>query len=316
VRKIVSVAACEELFLLFVVVSYNLPVFSPCATWNPNATIFADNETVGSDPYSVFVDTNNSVYVLSLNLSKVLIWAENKINVPRTRFDGLFNQSSIFVSNNGDIYVDNGTVNHGVNKWTSNATVGVLVMNVTSQCYSLFIDINNTLYCSNDGEHKVVKVSLNNNSDVNTTAAGNGFAGSGAHMLNEPKGIFVDFNLILYVADHLNHRIQLFKPGQLNGTTVAGKGGSVAVELNCPNGLILDADGYLFISDQNNNRIIRVGPTGFRCLVGCSGREGSLTSQLSQPKIISFDSYGNIFAVDSNNDRILKFYLTNNSCGK
>ncbi len=306
----------KDYFCYFVAVSYNLPKLSPCATWSPNATIFADNQTVGSDPYSLFVDINNTVYVLSLNQSKVLIWAENGINVTRTRFNGLFNQSSIFVSNNGDIYVDNGTDNHGVDRWTSNATVGVLVMNVTSQCYSLFIDINNTLYCSNDGEHKVVKISLNNKSDVITNAAGNGFFGSEAHMLNEPKGIFVDFNLSLYVADHLNDRIQLFKHGELNGTTVAGNDGSVTVKLDRPNGLILDADGYLFISDQDNNRIIRVGPTDFQCLVGCSEQEGSSTYQLSQPKIISFDSYGNIFAVDGDNSRILKFFLATNSCGK
>ena len=35
-------------------------------------------------------------------------------------------------------------------------------------------------------------------------------------------GIFVDINLDLYVADYYNHRIQLFRLGELNGITVAG----------------------------------------------------------------------------------------------
>jgi hypothetical protein len=222
---------------------------------------------------------------------------------------------SLFVTTNGDIYVDNGASNHRVDKWTSNATSSVVVMNVIDRCWTLFIDITNTLYCSNDVDHQVVKKSLNNNINNVTIAAGNGTVGSAPDMLHWPNGLFVDMNLTLYVADCGNNRIQLFEPGQLNGTTVAGDGANGTISLYYPSGITLDADAYLFIVDQYNNRIIGSGSTGFRCIVGCFGG-GSSSYQLLSPQQISFDSYGNMFISDKDNSRIQKFFLDTNSCGK
>ena len=222
----------------------------------------------------------------------------------------------LFVTKNGDIYVDNGTDNHRIDKWSLNVTNGIFVMNVTSRCRSLFIDINNTLYCSYDFEHKVVKAWLDNSSLGAILAAGNGSRGSKAHMLNGPIGIFVDFSLNLYVADHWNDRIQLFKPGQTNGTTKVGKGASGTIALKGPIAVILDADGYLYIVDHDNYRIIGSGPTGFRCLIGCSEESGEKSYQLYNPRAISFDSSGNIFVADGRSHRILKFALAGNYCGK
>jgi tripartite motif-containing protein 71 len=270
---------------------------------------------IGLNPYGIFINTNNTVYAASRASNQVLVWSDGS-NTPIRNISGGLNTSfSLFVTNDGDVYVDNGAFNHRVDKWTSNATSGVVVMNVIDRCWSLFIDITNTLYCSNDQEHKVVKKSLNNSLDNVTVAAGNGTNGLASNMLHWPDGIFVDMNLTLYVADSGNHRIQIFKPGQLNGTTVAGNGTNGTISLNGPTGITLDADGYLFIADQYNNRIIGSGPNGFRCIVGCSGG-GNASYQLSLPQQISFDSYGNMFISDKGNSRIQKFVFDTNSCGK
>ena len=61
----------------------------------------------------------------------------------------------------------------------------------------------------------------------------------------------------------------------MSGTVVVGSGASRTIDLQCPSGIVLDADGYLFISDYSNHRIVGSGPSGFRCLVGCSGMNGS-----------------------------------------
>jgi hypothetical protein len=68
----------------------------------------------------------------------------------------------------------------------------------------------------------VVKKHLNDNSTVTTIAASTSTFGDAENLLWLPTGIFVDVNSDLYVADYGNHRIQLFKFGQLNGSTVAG----------------------------------------------------------------------------------------------
>lgn len=188
-------------------------------------------------------------------------------------------------------------------------------MYITQRCYGLFIDINNTLYCSLNGLHQIVAKSVDDITNTLRIVAGTGCPGSGSNLLNSPCGIFIDINFNLYVADGANNRIQLFPSGQLNGTTVAGNGASGTITLNYPKSVILDADGYLFIVDSNNHRIIGSGPTGFRCIVGCTGTSGSSSNQLYNPQTIAFDSYGNIFVTDYSNSRIQKFLLAYNSCG-
>jgi hypothetical protein len=243
------------------------------------------------------------------------VWPNEGSVISRNISAGLKGPRGLFVTSNGDIYVDNGN-NLQVDKWTLNATSGVNVMDVTNSSYSLFVDINNTLYASFDLEHKVTKVSLNSGSISPIIAAGNGTFGAGPYMLYAPNGIFVDIKFNLYVADCYNSRIQLFKPGQLNGTTVVGNGSAEAIVLNHPCGITLDGDSYLFITDCYNNRIIGSGPTGYRCIAGCSDIAGNSSYQLNTPRGVNFDTYGNIYVADSINNRIQIFVLATNSCGK
>ncbi|CAF1571017.1 unnamed protein product, partial [Adineta steineri] len=167
-------------------------------------------------------------------------------------------------------------------------------MNVSSECAGLFVDINNTLYCSMYNQHQVVKRSLNESvMNSNRVAAGKGIQGSDSNQLGAPYGIFVDVNLDLYVADYLNDRVQLFQSGESNGITVAGSRSlNPTITLRYPIGIILDAEKYLFIVDFRNSRIVGSGLNGFRCLVGCYGR-GSQSNQLGSPSSLSFDSSGN-----------------------
>jgi hypothetical protein len=219
------------------------------------------------------------------------------------------------VTSDGDIYVDNGYSYGRVDKWASNMNNGVPAMYVSQQCYGLFIDISNILYCSLTYLHRIVTKSLNSTSNTTTVAVGIGCAGSTSYMLNSPCGIFVDINFDLYVADCGNSRIQLFASGQSNGSTVAGNGASNTITLNCPTGIVLDADKYLFIVDQNNHRIVASGSNGFRCIVGCVGG-GSASNQLWYPQSMAFDSAGNMFVTDRDNVRIQKFILLNKTLGK
>jgi hypothetical protein len=150
----------------------------------------------------------------------------------------------------------------------------------------------------------------------NTIAAGSGAWGSAPNQLWVPRGIFVDVNFDLYVADAANNRIQLFQSGELNGTTIAGNNSlNPTIALKHPNGIVLDAQKYLFIVDSHEHRIVGSGPNGFRCLVGCQGW-GSQSNQLSFSWTLSFDSSGNMFVIDQGWNRIQKFFFFENSCGK
>ena len=299
-------------FSFYVGPSYNQPIFSPTATWNPNATTFINSMVISQYPWGLFVDVNNTVYVLGKSSNRIFVWREGNMTLSRNIPGNLGTPFSIFVTLNGNIYVDNGRNHSRVDMWTSNSTTSVSVMNVTGECHGLFIDLHNNLYCCVNPYPQVLKRSFNNSYNITTIVAGNGTSGSTFTLLRNPQGIFVDNTFNLYVADCGNNRIQLFAPGQLNATTLA----TGNITLRCPTGLILDGDGYLFITDYYNNRIIGSGPNGFRCIAGCSCKNGSTADQLNFPRGLSFDSYGNIFVADGYNHRIQKFFLANNSFGK
>ncbi|CAF1473227.1 unnamed protein product, partial [Didymodactylos carnosus] len=250
---------------------------------------------------------NNTIYVANEEKNQILVWHEENVN-PTTIISGSFTKPrSLFVTTNGDIYIGNGQTNGEVQKWIAETDTFVTVMNVNSFCFGLFVDRNDTLYCSMFNHHQVVKKLLNDH--VVTPAAGTSIPGSDSNELDCPAGIFVDVNFDLYVADFGNNRIQLFQSGESYGITVAGSGSSnPTITLFNPTGIVLDAEKCLFIVDTGNHRIVRSGLNGFRCLVGCHGM-GSQSKQLNLPSSFSFDRSGNLFVADEQNHRIQKFVL-------
>ena len=304
------------IFIPFLEVSYNQPQFSSCATWNPNAITLANVSTFGTTSTGLFVTKNNTVYATGFGLPSVLVWAEGSVTVTQSIFTDLNASYRVFVTNNGDVYADNGNSNFRVGKWAKNASNSTIAMYVSGRCTGLFVDVYDSLYCSLWNSHRVLKRSAGNDANTSITVAGNGAIGSAANMLFRPCGIFVETDLTLYVADYSNSRIQQFRSGQLSGVTVAGTGALGTIELHAPANVILDGDGYLFIIDQTDFRIVGSGPNGFRCIVGCSGSSGAATNELLKPYDLSFDTYGNLYVTDAFNNRLQKFMLANNSCGE
>ncbi|CAF3765077.1 unnamed protein product [Adineta steineri] len=297
--------------------SCNQPKFSETPIWNSNGITIANRSNVGRTPRGIFVSTNNTIYVANKENNTIIMWQEGSVNPTKIITGNLTKPTSLFVTSNGDIYIDDGYKNGRVQKWIAETNIFVTVMNVSSECYGLFVDINDTLYCSMYYHHRVVKRALN---DVvmasNRVAAGTGNPGSHSNELTGPHGIFVDVNLDLYVADCYNNRVQLFQSGESNGITVAGNGSlNPTITLFFPTGVILDVEKYLFIVNLGNHRIVGSGSHGFRCLVGCYGW-GSQSNQLNDPFSFSFDHSGNMFVTDQWNDRIQKFLLMKDSSGK
>ena len=303
-------------FFLSLERSYNQPKLCPSAEWNPSAVTLANRTTLGAVPYNMFVDNQNTVYVAATNLQRILVWQEDNFTWIRNITGTMSRPNGIFVTFNGDIYVDNGFSFGRVDKWTPSATSAAVAMNHNGTCFGVFVDLYNDIYCSTDTGHVVVRQSLNGSAMVSTMIAGNGSSGFSPRMLFQPRGIFVDLNLTLFVADCGNDRVQRFAFGQLDGSTVVGNGSNGTITLNRPSGIAFDADGYLFIVDGDNHRIVGSGPTGFRCIVGCGGVNGSASNQLAGPRSFAFDSDGNILVLDRSNHRLQKFFLVNNSCGK
>ncbi|UJR12847.1 hypothetical protein I4U23_017021 [Adineta vaga] len=324
--------------------SFNQPKFCPTVKWSRNATTFFGSDVLGRQGGKIFINTNNTIYVAANEKRQILVWHENNTQPMIIHEEDWTPFVSIFVSNIGEIYISLDSIkkpflhSQGLSesarrallvsdirqiyislyntsrtiKWKPSTNSSVNIMKFTIECSGLFIDINNYLYCTYFMNHIVVKTWLDDEKGK-IVVAGTGKGGSAPDELHLPKGIFVDTNLDLYVADWFNGRIQLFPFGEKNGQTVAGKGASdITIALSKPDSIILDAGGYLFILDTSNKRIVASGPNGFRCLLGC-GRNVEESDKLVSPNSFSFDIYGNIFIYDGNS-QIKKFDLQKESC--
>ena len=296
--------------------SYNQPIFASNVTWNQNATTFANQNQIGLSPYGLFIDTNDLIYTINLSNGEILIWMNNSTDPNIILYTSLSSSSySIFVTTNGEIYVVDSSSIKQIIKSNSYSNQTISIASTSGTCYGIFVDINNTLYYSVYGNHKIEKKWLNDNSSTIITVAGTGSSGSASNLLYFPVGIFVDTNFDLYVADYANHRIQLFHLGQANGITVAGNESlTITISLDNPTHVILDRNKYLFITDGDNHRIIGSNENGFHCIAACSGSSGSMSNKLNVPRSIAFDSFGNLFVADHDNNRIQKFCLSTNFC--
>ena len=297
-------------------VPYNLPKLGHNPAWYPEAVTFANQSVLGNDPRGIFIDSDNAVYYANYHQNQIFIWPSNGASMQTINTGIIFYHSTLFVAMNKDVYVSNGNEIVRVDRWTNNGTVVHLVATFNQTCFGLFIDVNNTLYCAVPAQNQVRSISLNSNTNISAGVAGTGVRGSAPDQLNNPWDIFVGTNFDLYIADASNGRIQLFRPGCVNGTTVAGNGIPSNLQLSLPTGIVLDADNFLFIADNEHNRIIRAGSSSYQCIAGCSGASGSNSNQLHSPISLRFDSHGNIYVADEHNNRTQKFMLSTNSCGE
>ncbi|UJR18936.1 hypothetical protein I4U23_022065, partial [Adineta vaga] len=122
--------------------------FCPTAAWNRNAITIANQSIVGRYPGAIFINAYNTIFVANQEAKQILIWNENS-TIPTKTLSGNFqNPGSIFVTQNGDIYIDDGLKNGRVQRWIASNNTFVTVLKVYSACHGLFIDLDNNLYCS------------------------------------------------------------------------------------------------------------------------------------------------------------------------
>ncbi len=319
-----------------------MPKFCSNAAWNPTGIQFPDLKKQLKHPRSIFIDINDNVYVSFDKKGLVIVWYSGiddrlKIYFRDSSFSSLSNfvtfvgnaildffgllqfdsdvPNSLFVTSEGDIYVGNAE-DWRIDKWARNSTGSHINLSMDGPCYGLFVDINDTIYCSVKPKDKVIMKSIKHDQANWIVKVENRYVKDGKvktiQNLNGPYGIFVDINFSLYVADYNGNRIQLFERGQIDGTTIVNN--DVAFEgknLYRPTNIVLDIDNNLYIVDSHNHRVVffAVDSSQRRCLVGCSKKSGSQLNQLSYPIGISFDRSGSLLISDANNNRVLKFLL-------
>ena len=188
-----------------------------------------------------------------------------------------------------------------------------------------------------DNKSRIRQVNLA--TGIITTVAGalpGGYGGDGgpatAALLGEPRGVAIDPEGNLYIAEYFNNTVRKVTAATGIITTIAGSpaggysssgsyagdgGPATAALFDGVEGVSLDSHGNIYVADQYNNRIRRIDAvTGIVTTVAgigpTSGLGGSYSgdggpatiASLSLPGRIAFDKYDNMYIADLRNFRI------------
>jgi sugar lactone lactonase YvrE len=200
--------------------------------------------------------------------------------------------------------------------------------------YSVSTDGYDNIYIADTSNSRIRKVDAA--SGTITTVAGDGSSGyvedgvfATTTRINQPQGVFTDYDGNIYIADTNNNRIRRVDAGTGIITTVAGDGGGgywgdatppTEAQIQPAQSVRVDADGNLFIADSDNNRIRRVdaevdSETGFPLIYTVAGNGAAeysgdggsaLEAGIRNPHDLWVVASGDIYIADTDNNCIRK----------
>ena len=155
-------------------------------------------------------------------------------------------------------------------RYLSGATSGTVVAggngaglsnNQLNNPRGVFYDASTTsLLIANNRGHSILRWVIGASTWTLVTGSSTGTVGSTALLLSYPTDVVLDSQGNMYVSDEGNHRIQFYRSGQSNGTTVAGVtaiSGSTALLLYTPSSVTIDNQFNIYVTDYNNYRVQR-----------------------------------------------------------
>jgi sugar lactone lactonase YvrE len=173
----------------------------------------------------------------------------------------------------GNVFVaDEG--NHLLRKISASGVVSTLFSGSGSDFSTpagLAVDASGTLYVA-DLSRKIRKITPDG--DVTTVAGSGNYGNSDGQgtlaSFYSPRGITVDADGNIYVADSYNNNIRMITPGGMV-TTIAGtftygfkNGVGTASLFYTPSAIALDNNGNAYVADEYNHRIRKIALTGYR----------------------------------------------------
>ena len=200
--------------------------------------------------------------------------------------------------------------------------------------HGVTVDDQGNVYVADLNNHSIRKITTDGMVSTLAGSGSPGFAnGNGTSArFHDPRGVAVDEEGNVYVADHDNHRIRLISPtGDV--TTFAGSGSQSFADgpansaaFNFPIALSFDRLGNLLVADQDNHRIRSIDGEGNVQTIAGTGTQGFgdgavSAARFSDPTGVSVDNVGNIWIADRLNQRIRLiggdgFVLTGNTASE
>jgi sugar lactone lactonase YvrE len=275
------------------------------------------------------ITDDGTLYVADTGNSRIVVIKPNSTEpVATIQKDGITSSYSGFVDvfvTKANIYVLDDADNR-VKIWPINRSDPTTVdesppnlLSIEEGASNIFVDHDDNLYFNDIRTSTIHWFSLNTtNNSAAVVVAGNGIPGSAPNQLYYPRGIFVDDNRSLYVADDRNNRIQKWTYGASFGVTVAGNGectDGTLRQLCHPQFVTVDSNQNIYTADDDSARIVRwaFGANHGECIAACSEQNDLQPSNLYNAYAIAFDSQGSLYVSDHYNNRVQKFQIISHS---
>jgi sugar lactone lactonase YvrE len=192
--------------------------------------------------------------------------------------------------------------------------------------WAVAVDVNGTAFVADSYNCMIRSVSP---SGLVQTAAGaalqHGYIDGPAMSarFNNPKGIAVDANGRVFIADTFNSAVRVLDLSRRLVSTLAGTvdeygfpksgyidGDSSVAAFDFPYGVAVDAAGFAIVVDTNNNAIRKVSPTGYVVTLAGRGVYGtadgvSSAATFQAPVAASIDAAGTVYIADGGAIRAL-----------
>ena len=185
------------------------------------------------------------------------------------------------------------------------------------------VDTQGNVYIADTGNHRVRRVNRGGTITDDrgyglgrTPGESRGFSGDGgpatAAQLSGPRGVAVDGQGNVYIADYYNNRVRKVNPGGTI-TTIAGTGmrgdfgdggTAVSAQLDGPTGVAVDGKGNVYIADHGNDRVRRVSPGGKITTIAGTGRPSE--DRLLSPTGVAVGRDGSVYIADTAHSRVRK----------
>jgi sugar lactone lactonase YvrE len=226
--------------------------------------------------------------------------------------------NAVALASNGDLYVGDS------DKVRMVTPAGVVSLRATiprGAIYGLAVDADGNIFATSYS-NEIFKISTANPPVVTVFAGsiGPGFQDSPNPTFNNPRGMVIDRDGNLYIADRDNHAIRKITPAgvvsTVAGTKIAGVGipGSAdgtgsSASFNYPAGITVDTSGNLYVADTNNELIRKISPSRVVTTVAGSGALGNAdgsgaAASFDTPQGLTMDSNGNLIVADTGNHNI------------
>lgn len=137
-----------------------------------------------------------------------------------------------------------------------------------------------------------------------------GYGSDNYHFI-APRGIAIDRNGYVYIADEGNHRVQIYNAQLVHIATLGETGVSASdnAHFNGPADVAVDANGIIYVADAGNDRVqvFNANRQYMRTIGG--GGTGSDFGHFDGwgPHHLAVDSQGRLYVVDSGNSRVQVF---------